>query len=97
MKRLLQWLGLLILVILAMIGVAFSVANRQIVSIHLDPFTAKPTEQISVELPLFLALIVSLALGVLIGGFFTWFGQGKHRRALRAARGELARRPISNG
>lgn len=90
MKRLVQWLGLLVVLGVAALGIVFAVANRQLVAIHFDPF-AKTSEQIALELPLFLALIVALAVGVLLGGFFTWFSQGRHRRALRVARGEMAR------
>jgi uncharacterized membrane protein YciS (DUF1049 family) len=87
MKRVLQ---LLILVPLAIVGVAFAVANRQIVAISFDPFAMHPSEQIAVKAPLFVVLIITLAVGVLVGGFFTWLGQGKHRRALRDAHSEMA-------
>ncbi|HTJ01913.1 MAG TPA: LapA family protein [Methylovirgula sp.] len=91
MKRLGQWLGLLVVLAIGAIGVAFAVANRQIVAIHFDPFVARASEQIEVELPLFIVLIVMLALGVVLGSLFTWFSQGKHRRALRTSRSEMAR------
>ena len=88
MKRVLQWL---VLVPLAIIGIAFAVANRQIVGVNFDPFATQPSEQIVFKVPLFVALILALVVGVLSGGIFTWFTQGKHRRALRDARGETAR------
>ena len=87
MKHVLQWL---VLVPLAVVGIAFAVANRQIVGINFDPFATQPSEQIEMRVPLFVALILALVLGVLIGGAFTWFRQGKHRRALREARSEMA-------
>ncbi len=88
MKRVLQWL---ILVPLAIVGVAFAVANRQIVTVSFDPFAMHPSEQIEVKAPLFVVLVLALAAGVLVGGLFTWFGQGKHRRASREAQSEMAR------
>lgn len=91
MKRLGQWLVLLVVLAIGALGVAFAVANRQMVAIHFDPFVAKAADQIEVELPLFIVLIVMLALGVILGSLFTWASQGKHRRALRAARGDMAR------
>lgn len=91
MKRLGQWLGLLVVLAIGAIGVAFAVANRQTASIHFDPFVTRASEQLELELPLFIVLIVMLALGVILGSLFTWFSQGKHRRALRTTRGEMAR------
>jgi uncharacterized metal-binding protein len=88
MRRFLLWL---ILLPVAIVGVAFAVANRQIVEINFDPFAASPAQQIEIKAPLFLAIILVLAVGVVIGGFFTWIGQGNHRRALREARGEMSR------
>lgn len=88
MKRVLQWL---VFVPLAVVGIAFAVANRQIVEVNFDPFATRPSEQIAVQAPLFIVLIVALAFGVLVGGVFTWFSQGKHRRAQRQAHSEMAR------
>ena len=68
-----------ILVPLAIIIVAFAVANRQIVTVSLDPFSPaarRPT----VTLPLFALIFVLLILGVVIGGFAAWLRQGKWRR-----------------
>ena len=90
MKRLLE---VLILLPLAIIGLALAVANRHAVMVSFDPFTS--TSAGAVEAPLFIVLIVALIVGVLLGGFFTWLSQGKHRRALRgeSRRGRTAARP----
>ena len=71
MKRLLE---VLILLPLAIIGVALAVANRHAVTVSFDPFTS--TAAGAVEAPLFIVLIVALVVGVLLGGFFTWLSQG---------------------
>ena len=86
MKRFLE---VLILLPLAIIGLALAVANRHAVTVSFDPFTS--TTAGAVEAPLFVVLIAALVVGVLIGGFFTWLSQGKHRRALREVRAEAAR------
>src|SRR6516165_4548387 len=77
----------LILVPLAILLVAFAVANRQSVIISFDPF--EPTQPaFAVVLPLF-ALILLLAIGgVVVGGVAAWLRQGKWRRAARLAQGQ---------
>jgi uncharacterized integral membrane protein len=77
----------LVLVPLAVVLVAFAVANRQSVVVSLDPFDqANPA--VSVALPLF-ALILGLVIGgVLVGGVAAWLRQSKWRRAARLAEAE---------
>jgi uncharacterized integral membrane protein len=79
----------LILVPLAIIIIAFAVANRQIVTVSLDPFSAeKPAA--SLTLPLFALVIVLLIVGVLIGGIAAWLRQTKWRRTARRLEREVA-------
>jgi uncharacterized integral membrane protein len=80
-----RFLSLLILLPLAIVIIALSVANRAPVSLSLDPFDAA-APVISVRAPLFVFLFLALALGVLIGGVATWLRQGKWRRAARHER-----------
>jgi uncharacterized integral membrane protein len=89
MKRALQWL---VLLPVAVVAIAFAVANRQYVAISFNPFESPQAQGAGIEAPLFVVIILAVAAGVLIGGTFTWFAQGRHRRALRETRGELARR-----
>lgn len=86
MKRILE---VLILLPLAIIGVALAVANRHVVTVSFDPFTSAAVG--AIEAPLFMVLIAAVIIGVLLGGFFTWLSQGRHRRALRESRAETAR------
>ncbi len=72
----------LILVPLAIIIIAFAVANRQIVTVSLDPFSPE-LPAASVTLPLFALIIVLLILGVVIGGVAAWLRQSKWRRTAR--------------
>jgi uncharacterized integral membrane protein len=72
----------IVLVPLAVIIVAFAVANRETVTVSFDPFSGHdPAATVSV--PLFVLVIVLLIVGVLIGGVASWLRQGKWRGAAR--------------
>jgi len=79
----------LILVPLAVVIVAFAVANRQVVTVSLDPFSAEHPAA-SVMLPLFALIIVLLVAGVVIGGVAAWLRQAKWRRTARRLEREVA-------
>jgi uncharacterized integral membrane protein len=72
----------LILVPLAVIIVAFAVANRQIVTVSFDPFSSSEPAA-AVTLPLFALVILLLIIGVVIGGLAAWLRQGKWRGTAR--------------
>ncbi len=74
--------AVLVLVPLAIIIIAFAVANRQGVTVSFDPFGgAAPAA--SLTLPLFALLILVLIIGVVIGGTAAWLRQGRWRRTAR--------------
>jgi uncharacterized integral membrane protein len=79
----------IILVPLAVIIIAFAVANRQIATVSLDPFSAEHPAA-SLTLPLFALVIVLLIIGVLIGGIAAWLRQSKWRRTARRLEREIA-------
>ena len=79
----------IILVPLAVVIIAFAVANRQIVTVSLDPFSAEHPAA-SLTLPLFALVIVLLVLGVLLGGIAAWLRQSKWRRTARRLEREIA-------
>jgi uncharacterized integral membrane protein len=80
--------AVLILVPLAVIIVAFAVANRQIVTISFDPFsTAQPAA--SLTLPLFALIILVLILGVVVGGMAGWLRHGGWRRTAKRLEREV--------
>ena len=89
-------MAVVILVPLAIVLVAFAVANRQDVMVSLDPFNpAQPAY--SRTMWLFVPIFAALIIGVAIGGFASWLRHGKWRRLARRAerganalRGELA-------
>jgi uncharacterized integral membrane protein len=93
----------LILVPLAIVIIAFALANRQLVTVSFDPFSAEQPAA-SLTLPLFALVIVLLILGVMIGGIAGWLRHGRWRRAARrlerevdALRGELESRKRTAG
>jgi uncharacterized integral membrane protein len=88
--RLIRKIGaVIILVPLAIVIVAFAVANRQHVTVLLDPFSPeRPAASFTV--PLFLLVIGLLILGVVIGGIATWLSHGRWRRAARRFEREVA-------
>src|SRR6185437_7127832 len=76
--------GVVLVVALGVIFVAFAVANRHWVTVSFDPFvSADPS--FSTTLPLFLVIILAAVLGVVAGGCATWCRQRRWRRAAPAA------------
>lgn len=67
---------------LAAIIIAFAVANRQEVTVSLDPFSMGDPAY-SAKLPLFVLIFVLVILGVVIGGIAAWLRQAKWRRTAR--------------
>jgi len=72
----------LILIPLAVVIIAFAVANRQWVTVSFDPFSST-SPAYAATLPLFAFIFVALILGVVIGGAVVWIGQAKWRRTAR--------------
>ena len=81
-------LKLLVLVPVAILILAFAIANRQTISVSFDPFSNPDVSTAFVTAPLFILLFLALIVGVILGGIATWFTQGVNRRRARAARDE---------
>ena len=79
----------LTLIPLAIVIIAFAVANRQDVTVSLDPFNPN-VPAASVTKPLFVVLIAVLILGVIVGGIAAWLRQTKWRRSARRLEREVA-------
>lgn len=69
--KLIRWL---IGLPLAAIAIIFAVSNRQLVTVELWPFPW------TVDLPLYLLSLGTLAVGIVIGALFAWTS-GSHKRA----------------
>ena len=78
-----KFLAIAVLIPLAVIIVIFAVANREIVTISLDPFNAAHPAY-ALKLPLFVLIFVLVAFGVVVGGVAAWLRQ--HRWRVRARR-----------
>ena len=73
---------IVIIVPIAIVIVAFAVANRQAVTISFDPFSAT-SPAYAVTMPLFVLLFVILIIGVIVGGLAAWLNQSTWRRSAR--------------
>jgi uncharacterized integral membrane protein len=75
----------------AILALAFAVANHQVVKVSFDPFSEGDIEAFAITAPLFLILFLAVIVGVLAGGGATWLAQGKYRKAARQNRAEAER------
>jgi len=82
--------AVLVLVPLGLLIVVFAVANRQRVTISLDPFSTDAPE-LTASLPLFLVILGMLIIGVIIGGGASWLRQARWRRRARRLEAETRR------
>ncbi|MDG3575390.1 LapA family protein [Rhizobium sp. YJ-22] len=74
--------NLVIFLPLAVVLVLLCVANRQSVTLALNPF--RPEDQVlGLSAPFFVFLFLALILGLVIGASVTWATQGQHRRRAR--------------
>ncbi|MEL6751005.1 MAG: lipopolysaccharide assembly protein LapA domain-containing protein [Pseudomonadota bacterium] len=74
-------IAVLILLPVAIIIVALSLANRRPVDLIVPNFDGSAL--LATQVPLFALLFVVLLLGMVIGSLGTWVRQAKHRRAAR--------------
>ena len=81
----------LILIPLAIVIVAFAIANREIVAVSFDPFDSSAPAY-AIKMPLFILIFVLIGVGVVVGGIAAWLRQSKWRT--RARRAEAAAREL---
>lgn len=73
---------LVVLVPLGIVLIVLSVANRQDVTLALNPF--RPEDRaLSLTAPFFVFLFLALIVGMIIGSTATWFSQSKYRKRAR--------------
>lgn len=75
-------INILILLPIAIVLIVLSVANRDSVTLALNPFDPSDT-LLSVSAPFFVFLFAAVILGMIIGSLATWFRQGKYRKKAR--------------
>ncbi|TPW28348.1 DUF1049 domain-containing protein [Pararhizobium mangrovi] len=79
-----------IFVPVAIILIVLSVANRNDVTLALNPFN--PHDRVlSLTGPFFLFLFAALLIGIICGSFATWLRQGKYRKKARTETLEATR------
>ncbi|MFZ5677902.1 MAG: lipopolysaccharide assembly protein LapA domain-containing protein [Pseudomonadota bacterium] len=84
-RRFINWaVGLPI----AVIVIAFCVANRQWIEVSFDPFS-KTSPFATMFMPLWALFFIGIFCGLIAGWIACWFAQGKWRRAARQARSDL--------
>jgi uncharacterized integral membrane protein len=82
-----SFVAALVLVPLAVLIVLLALANRQAVTLSLDPLLSdKPL--VTVTQPLFILLLAAVLAGVIVGGIAAWLRQGKWRQAAKRAQAE---------
>src|SRR5882672_3616621 len=79
-----------ILVPLGLVIVALAVANRGMVTVSFDPFSATDPA-FALRVPLFVLVFILVIAGVIIGGVAAWLRQHKWRRNARRLAAELRR------
>jgi len=82
--------NIVILLPVAVVLIALSIANRGPVTLALNPF-APNDSVLSITGPFFVFLFVALMVGIVVGGIATWFTQGKYRKRARIEAGEAVK------
>jgi len=85
MKQIISWIiGLPVAIVL----IAFALANRSFVTVSFDPLSSE-TPWFALSLPVWALLFAGIFLGLVIGWIASWVNQGKWRKAARQARNNL--------
>jgi uncharacterized integral membrane protein len=85
LHRLLRWtIGLPV----ALVVIVFAVANREWVTVSLDPFS-HDNPFASIVMPLWALAFLGGFIGIFAGWIACWFAQAKWRRMAKAARLDL--------
>jgi uncharacterized integral membrane protein len=79
-----KFIGGLLLAALALVLIAFAVANRHTVTLSFDPFN-QVDPAFALALPLYQLMFLLLICGVAVGGCAAWLRQGKWRSRARRA------------
>lgn len=82
MTKLKRILSLVVFVPVGIILIVLAVANRQNVTLALNPF--QPQDSVlAVSAPFFVFVFLALIVGMAIGASVTWWRQGRYRRQAR--------------
>lgn len=82
MNKFKRIVSLIVFIPLGIVLVVLAVANRQSVTLALNPF--EPDDSVlSVSAPFFIFLFIAALFGMAVGSIVTWWNQGRHRRRAR--------------
>ncbi len=82
MTKLKRIVSLVVFVPIGIVLIVLAVANRQVVTLALNPF--RPEDSLlSVSAPFFVFVFLALLVGMGIGASVTWWKQGRYRRQAR--------------
>ncbi|BEV45560.1 LapA family protein [Afipia carboxidovorans] len=84
-----KFVNTVVIVPLALLLLAFALANRRLVMVSFNPFDPSDAS-LALTLPLFIVIIGAVMTGVLAGGLAVWFGQHRYRKAARRYEDEAA-------
>ena len=87
MRRLLRWIIGAPIIIIVMF---FAVANRQWVTLSLDPIN-ETNPAYSLDMPVWLLVFFGIFIGIIVGWFYCWRAQGKWRKLARDRQAEITR------
>ena len=76
----LRTIKLVFLTLLLIAIVILALANREPVTLNLLPQVAEWILPLSIQLPLFAVILISILTGLLIGYILEWLREHKHRR-----------------
>lgn len=79
-----RYLSLIITFPVAVLAVLFAISNRGTVNFSLWP------TPFSLEAPVYLATLLFLVVGFVVGGVITWLNQGRNRRRARVMTDRVA-------
>lgn len=78
----------IVLIVIAIVLVPLSVANRHSVSLSLNPFDPQDPRLTIPDIPMFWVIFASLGVGIIVGGIGAWAKQGRWRKEARVKRRE---------
>lgn len=78
----------IVLIVIAIVLVPLSVANRHSVSLSLNPFDPQDPRLTISDIPMFWVIFASLGIGIIVGGIGAWAKQGRWRKEARVKRRE---------
>lgn len=85
----------LVLIPLAIMIIAFAVANRQSVPVSFDPFD-RDNPAFAIDVPLYGLILSLVVVGVIVGGVAAWVRQSRWRARARAAEAHMRELRVEN-